>query len=388
MATPLVLQYAFRICFLTAAMWAAAAMPIWLCAYEGWIVIAPAYGGMNWHAHEMIFGYAALVICGFLFTAIPSWTNRPPVRGRPLAVLMVLWASGRTAMLLAEQIGPIAAAVIDLLFLVAILVIAGREIAAGKNWHNAPILVLVGLLTAANAWFHAAALMSLPVDMALRAAIGMLVVLITVIGGRLVPNFTRNWLVKRNVSQLPSPFGRLDATAIAAAVAGIVAWVIAPDGRITAAVAATAAALLALRLARWRGWSTWREPLLLVLHIGYGFVPIGFALLAAASIRPDLIPANVVTHAWTVGAVGTMTLAVMTRATLGHTGRALTATGATTAIYVAIVFAAVTRVVAPLTGDLMTSLLLLSGLSWTLAFVGFVAAYGPIVVTPRLEPAH
>lgn len=383
----LVFQYAFRICFLTAAIWAAAAMPLWLCAYSGWIVISPAYGAVNWHAHEMAFGYAAMVVCGFLFTAIPSWTGRPPVRGGTLVTLVFLWAAGRSAMLTADMLGRPVTAVADLLFLAAILTVAGREIVAARSWRSLPVFALIGGLTLTDVWFHVAALSAQPTDMPMRAAVGVLIALIVVMGGRLAPNFTRNWLSKRNANRLPPPFNRFDAVAIASGIAGIVAWVIEPEGRVTAVLAGVAAILLALRLLRWRGWATWSEPLLLILHIGYGFVPLGFAFTAASAIRADLVPGSVAIHAWTVGAIGTMTLAVMTRATLGHTGRALTATGATTAIYAAILTAAAARVIAPLAGDLFLPLLLLSGLSWTLAFAGFAAVYGPMAVAPRLKPA-
>jgi uncharacterized protein involved in response to NO len=362
-------------------------MPLWLAAYSGWIVVSPAYGAMNWHAHEMVFGYAAMVICGFLFTAIPNWTGRPPVRGWALAILVLLWAIGRGAMLLADTFGIAATAIADLSFLAAVLAVAAREIVVARSWRSLPVLALVGWLTLANVWFHASAFMGGAADMAMRTALGALIALIILIGGRLAPNFTRNWLAKRNATSLPAEFGRWDAAAIAAGVAGVAAWVAAPQGGVTAALAALAAALLARRLARWRGWATWSEPLLLVLHLGYGFVPLGFALLAISALRPDAVPGGVAIHAWAAGAVGTMTLAVMTRATLGHTGRALTATGATTAIYAAILTAAVSRVVAPLAGDLFLPLVLLSGACWTLAFLGFVAIYGPFAVAPRLKPA-
>jgi uncharacterized protein involved in response to NO len=387
MPTPLLFQYAFRICFLSAAVWAAAAMPLWLSAYSGWIAVSPAYGAMNWHAHEMVFGYAAMVICGFLFTALPNWTGRPAVRGWPLATLVLLWAVGRGAMLLADRFGVAATAIADLAFLAVMLGVAAREIVVARSWRSLPVLALIGWLTLANVWFHASALTGGAADMAMRAAIGALIALIILIGGRLAPNFTRNWLVKRNASRLPPEFNRWDAAAIAAGVAGVAAWVAAPEGRITAGLAALAAILLALRLARWRGWATWSEPLLLVLHLGYGFVPLGFAFLAVSALHPELVPGGVVIHAWAAGAVGTMTLAVMTRATLGHTGRALTAGGATTAIYVAVLAAALSRVIAPLAGDLFLPLVLFSGTCWTLAFLGFVATYGRFAVAPRLKPA-
>ncbi|MGB3865977.1 MAG: NnrS family protein, partial [Xanthobacteraceae bacterium] len=211
MSYPPLLSQAFRVCFLLAAVWAALAIPLWLFTYAGMLTIADAYGGVAWHAHELIFGYAALVICGFLFTAIPNWTNRPPVSGRPLMALVMIWIAGRIAMLSAAGIGLVAAAVIDLAFLAAMLAVAGREIVAGRNWRNLRVLAIVFWLLMANAAFHAAALSGAMIDLSLRGAVGALVALITLVGGRLTPSFTRNWLVKRDPTHLPPEFGPLDA---------------------------------------------------------------------------------------------------------------------------------------------------------------------------------
>ena len=383
MSTPPVLSHAFRICFLLAAIWAALAVPLWLMTYASMLTIADVYGGVAWHAHELIFGYAALVICGFLFTAIPNWTGRLPVAGFPLLSLVLIWVLGRIAMLCAAGIGPAVAALVDLTFLGAVLAVAGREIVAGKNWRNLRVLVMVAWLFAANAAFHAAVLGGAMLDVSLRGAVGALVALITLIGGRLTPSFTRNWLVKRDPARLPAPFDALDAVAIGTGVVALLAWVIAPDGQTTAALAALAALLLIARLARWRGTLTFAEPLLAILHLGYAFVPLGFALAAGHALWPDAIPAAAVIHAWTAGAVGVMTLAVMTRASLGHTGHALTAGPATTSIYLAILTAALLRVVAPFAVDWQHAALNLSGAAWTLAFLLFVASYGPILCTAR-----
>jgi uncharacterized protein involved in response to NO len=382
--SPPVLQHAFRLCFLVASVWAALAVPLWLLAYMGEIAISSGHGDLVWHAHEMIYGYAALVVCGFLFTAIPNWTNRLPVRGLPLLALVSLWFAGRLAMLFAGELGPALTAAIDVSFLFAVIAAAAREIVAGQNWRNLRVLVLILWLALANVWFHVATLLGAPTDPALRAAIGALIALIILIGGRIVPSFTRNWLVKQSVTRLPAPFGPFDGVAIAAGVFAVAAWVVEPEGVATATFAAAAAVLLAIRLARWNGLPTWRDPLLFILHLGYAFVPLGLALLAAALIWPQSVPKDATVHAWTAGAIGTMTLAVMTRASLGHTGRRLEANGATVAIYVAIVVAAITRIAAPFAGEHYLMLLMLSGAGWSGAFVGFVGAYGPILLAPRL----
>jgi uncharacterized protein involved in response to NO len=338
---------------------------------------------VNWHAHELIFGYAAMVVCGFLFTAIPNWTGRQPVNGWPLVGLVLLWGAGRAAMLIPDILGQTAVAIIDILFLAVVLAAAAREIIAGENWRNLRVLILILWLLLANILFHASVLTHHATDISLRASVAALLALITLVGGRLTPSFTRNWLVKHNISRLPAPFGQLDAIAIAAAVVALFAWITAPTGIPTAILAALAAVFLVWRLSRWRGWKTWPEPLLVILHIGYAFVATGFAFLAFHAARPDLVPESAVTHTWTAGAIGTMTLAVMTRASLGHTGHALTATPGTTLIYGAIVVAATLRIVAPFTQDWYILLLNMSGLAWMMAFLAFVLIYGPILISER-----
>ena len=365
------------------------AVPVWILAYSGEIAIDSAYSALDWHAHELIFGYAALVICGFLFTAIPNWTGRLPFSGWPLALLVGVWAAGRLAMMFAGVIGAPAAAVVDVAFLAAVLVAAAREVLAGRNWRNLPVLAFVLCLLAGNVVFHAAILRDAPAGFSFRLAIGAIIGLITLIGGRVTPSFTRNWLVRQKATELPAPFSRFDLVAILVAVVALVAWITLPDASLTAAAAAVAAVLLAVRVWRWRGWATVKEPLVTVLHVGYAFVPVGFALQAIAITWPDVLPASAALHAWTVGAIGLMTLAIMTRASLGHTGRVLTAGRGTVAIYGAMLLAVVARVVAPLAGGAYLSLLVIAATLWTLAFLGFVVLYGPVLVSaspPRPAP--
>lgn len=383
MPYPPLLQHAFRVCFLFAALWAAAAIPLWLMMYSGTLTLDAAYGGLNWHAHELMFGYAALVICGFLFTAIPNWTGRLPVSGWPLAALVAIWIAGRIAMLLPHALGLPLTAAVDVAFLAAVLAVAGREIVAGKNWRNLRVLLIVAWLLAANVAFHGFALTGAPTDISLRGAIGALIALITLVGGRLTPSFTRNWLVKQGAAALPAPFGPLDAFAIGCGVASLLTWIAMPDGIVTGALALLAALALTWRLLRWRGWSTWREPLLVILHVGYGFVPLGFVLLAGSAVRPELIPSSAAVHAWTAGAIGVMTLAVMTRASLGHTGHALTAASGTIAIYLAILVAASLRICAAFADAWRMMLLDGAGTAWMVAFLLFAINYGPMLCTPR-----
>ena len=286
------------------------------------------------------------IVAGFLLTAVPNWTGRLPVTGTPLLLLVGLWVSGRLAILFSGRIGMASAAIIDLLFLATLAGVIAREIVAGKNLSNLKVLVLVGLLFTGNAVFHWEAIsVHGGSGYGTRIGIGAAVLLITLIGGRIVPSFTRNWLARARPGRLPTPFDRFDAVAIATGAAAIACWIAQPQAAPTAALAGLAALLHATRLARWAGYRTAAEPLVLVLHVAYAFVPIGFALLALAIAAPGLVVATGALHGWTVGAVGTMTLAVMTRASLGHTGQPLVASPSTQLIYAAIIIAAVARVV-------------------------------------------
>jgi uncharacterized protein involved in response to NO len=373
-----VFNQGFRPFFLLAGLSGGLTVPLWLASHGGIVEIAPVYGDRNWHAHELLFGYAAAAVAGFLLTAIPNWTGRLPVRGWPLVTLAGIWVAGRVAMLSAGAISLVAAAIIDLAFLGALIAIALREIIRGRNWRNLVVIAFVALLFMANTLFHVSVASGSGPDLALRMAIATLIMLIVLIGGRIVPSFTRNWLAKRD-AKLPASFGRIDQIAMVASALALIAWVTMPFSAFTAVLAAVASLALMLRLARWRGWATFREPLLLVLHLGYLFVPLGF--LAIATGPWASVQHGSVVHLWTVGAIGTMTLAVMTRASLGHTGRMLTASPVTTALYAAMIGAALLRALAPVT-PMYAELLLLSAAAWSAALLGFAIAFWPVLTGP------
>lgn len=369
----------FRPFFLGGAAFAALALPLWV-----WTLItgeAVAAGDpLSWHIHEMIFGYVGAVLAGFLLTAIPNWTGRLPVRGRPLMLLFALWLAGRVAILFGGLLGP-AAAAIDAAFLVALAGIAWREVAAGRNARNFPICLVVSLFALANVGFHAEIAAGGAADYAIRAALGLILLLISLIGGRITPSFTRNWLAKRGAAAMPAPFGRFDTAALIATAAAMAAWTLAPESPVTAAVLGVAAAMLLVRLLRWRGWAAAPEPLLLVLHVAYAWLPVALALLAAGILWPELGRSPGI-HAFTAGGIGMMTLAVMTRATLGHSGRALAAGAGTDAIYLLVFAGALLRVAAAwLPVDYMAAVMIAGGL-WTGGFVLFVLIYGPILAGP------
>lgn len=376
---PALFSYGFRPFFLFGALYAGFAVVLWLTVYCGEITLHTAFMPRDWHIHEMLYGYVPAVVTGFLLTAIPNWTGRLPLQGGPLLVLVIGWGAGRLAVMFSGTIGWLPALVIDATFLPLVAAVAAREVVAGRNWRNLAVVGLVSLLAVGNILFHLESHVSGGADYSTRAGIAVIVILITMIGGRIVPSFTRNWLVRENPGRLPAPLARFDMIVIAASAVALLTWIAQPSA-MTAGYALVAAGLLQLvRFSRWAGDRTLREPLVLILHLGYAFLPLGFLLTGLAAF--DLIPAASGIHAF-AGAIGTMTLAVMTRASLGHTGRALHASVATQGIYAAIVLAALARVVATLVPEQTIILIALAAVLWSAAFLGFVIVYGPIVCTP------
>jgi uncharacterized protein involved in response to NO len=374
---PPILHYGFRPFFFLAALHAGLAIPVWLGVYFGGFEIGGQFSGMHWHAHEMLFGYLSAVMAGFILTAIPNWTGRLPLSGLPLAVLVGLWLAGRAACLVSPD--PWLAMAVDLAFPVVLSFAIWREVFAGRNWKNAPVAVIITLFGFANAADHLANAGLLDHDFGQRLALAVVGMLIALIGGRIVPSFTRNWLAKEGSIALPAPFGQPDKAALAATAAAMLGWVVMPDSALVGTLLFAAGALLAVRLFRWRGVATMREPILLVLHVGYGWLAVSFALLGQVIMLPDKVPHSAALHALTAGAVGTMTLAVMTRASLGHTGRAIIADRFVVAMYGMVSAGAALRVAAPFAGDWYGHVLACGGTLWAGAFLLFAVRYAPIL---------
>ena len=379
------LSYGFRPFFLGAALWAVLAMLLWIGSLAGFWQLAPGYGALAWHAHEMLFGYTSAVVAGFLLTAVPNWTGRLPVAGWRLALLFSLWVFARMAFLATGGIGVLPAILIDSLFLPCLLVVMAREIMAGRNWRNLPPLILVGLLGAANIGFHTEVLIGGAPDIATRVAVAALIVLIMLIGGRITPSFTHSWLLRTGSPHLPAAFGLIDKLALIASGLALVLWIVAPTMLATGILFLAAAAAQVGRLWRWGGVHARREPLVLILHLGYAFVPLGFLLGAASILFPGTLAGTAALHAWTVGAVGLMTLGVMTRATRGHTGRDLTASKCTVAIYAAMIAAALLRIAAGAFPQSYMVMLEAAGAAWITAFALFLFEYAPMLLGPRAE---
>jgi uncharacterized protein involved in response to NO len=379
---PALLSYGFRPFFLFGSLYAGLAVLIWLPLFYGELDISTEFSPRDWHIHEILYGYLTAVIAGFLLTAVPNWTGHFPIQGRPLLVLVLAWVVGRIAVTTSAWIGWFPAALIDLLFLALVAAATAREIIKGRNWRNLKVLIIVTVLLSGNLIFHAESHVNGMADYGVRIGIGASIMLIMLIGGRIVPSFTRNWLVRENPGRLPASFGTFDIVTLICAGATLATWVVAPDWTMTGAALIASGILQAVRLARWAGDRTWRDRLVLILHVAYAFVPLGFILVGASSL--GLVPTSAGIHAWTGGAIGVMTLAVMSRASLGHTGRPPTATTSTQAIYALAVLAALARICAALEPQWNTPLLHVAGLAWAAAFLGFAAAYWEVLTGPRL----
>jgi uncharacterized protein involved in response to NO len=386
-AAPAILRGGFRPFFLLAAAWAAFAILTWLCAFLYGVPLDSAFTPLAWHRHEMLFGFVGAAIVGFLLTAIPNWTGRLPIAGWPLAGLAMLWIAARAAVWFSSAIGLAPAAFLDVGFYLVFAFVAGREVVLAKN-RNVPVVGIVALFALVDACDYAAAA-GLVADEARpsRAAIALIVVLISMIGGRIVPSFTRNWMVKRGfASGLPGQPGRFDQATIAVTALAMAGWVVWPSLPALGAGLVLAGLLQLIRLAGWRGWRTWSDPLVVILHLGYAWIPLGLLLLGA-SLAGAAVPPTAAIHALTAGAIATMILAVMTRASLGHTGRELKANTATSVLYLCILLGAALRV---LTGlgliDYRRGIEMSGGL-WALAFAVFVLAYAPIFFRDRKDRA-
>src|SRR5688572_30055163 len=296
-ASPPILRGAFRPFFFGGALWAVIALAIWLAALSGQIVIPSTFGALAWHRHEMIFGFVGAVVAGFLLTAIPNWTGRLPIAGPPLAALFGLWLVGRLTVLFSAAATPAIAAILDSGLYVLLASVAGREVVQTKN-RNLPVVGLVLLFGIANLLDHLSAGGEIAdSEIAWKIAVALVTIMISLIGGRIVPSFTRNWLTKQGVHEgLPHQPKRFDIMVVVVTALAFVAWIAAPASRPSGILFAIAAIGQVVRLARWKGWTTVRDPLVLVLHVGYAWLPIGIGLLSAAQLRTD-IPQSAAVHA-------------------------------------------------------------------------------------------
>jgi uncharacterized protein involved in response to NO len=381
-------QRGFRPFFLAAAVHSLLVIALWSVVMQGWIDWQAELDPLSWHAHEMLFGAVGAAIAGFLLTAVPNWTGRLPIQGRRLALLFMLWLAPRLLWPLPGSVAPLAAAGIEVLFWTVLLLSIAQEITLSGKYRNLIVVAALLLVVAAEMAFVAGFLLE-AADTLRRANLAMLalaVLLVSLIGGRIVPSFTRNWLAGRGPGPLPKARKALDAASLGGSALGLSLW-LGGVGDAAGPVLLAAAAAQMGRLALWRGWRTLAEPLLAILHLAYLWIPFGLALLGAAQLWPQSISESAALHALGAGALGTMVMAVTTRATLGHSGRELHADRATVAIFAAVLLSAGLRVVAGLWPEGLawldlsgTALLAIAALLWVIAQAGFLLRYLPILL--------
>lgn len=373
------LRLGFRPFYLGAAMFACLAIPIWVVVFlgqAGWSAQVPA---SLWHAHEMLFGFAAAVIVGFLMTAGKAWTGLQTPRGTALAALVLLWLGARVAAFAAPY--PVYAA-LDLLLLPAVAVILVRLLLRAGNRRNLPLAGLLGLLTLANLVFHLSMLgyLDLPPVRALYAALALIVLIECVMAGRVIPAFTMSAIPGLRLKLDP----RLEKATAGASVLALGCWVFAPTAVVSAPLLILAAVLQLARLVAWKPWRTRGRPILWILHMAYAWIPVGFLLLAMSLLGWMAVSVGI--HALAIGATGGLIIGMVTRTARGHTGRPLLASPIEVAAYTLVMLAAVLRVAVPLVApQFLLQSVIVAAFAWSLAFALYLGRYTPWLLRARLD---
>lgn len=370
----------FRPFFLAAGLFAIVLLGLWLAILQGRMATGPLAPAV-WHGHEMLFGFAVAVIAGFLLTAAQNWTGLRMPSGPPLAALFLLWLAGRLGFLVPGLPAQLVA-LVDLAFLPVLALVLAWPIIKAKQLHNYPFPIMLLALTAANALVHGEALgwTAATASTGLHLAAYVVVTMVVVMSGRVIPSFTDNKLhthARRwKIIELLAPVATLGA---------LIAALIVPDSLVTALLAAIAAAVHAVRLAGWYTNKFWPVPLLWILHLGYAWIALGFVLLALSAAGVSAA-AGASLHAFTAGGIGVLTLGMMARVSLGHTGRLLESAPVMTLAFVAINLAALIRVAVPLLFPAFhVQSMMASGLVWAAAFGLFVGVYAPMLLRPRVD---
>lgn len=371
-------ELGFRPFYLLAALLAVINIPLWLMQWHG-VMPQVAIGGMAWHAHEMVFGFAAAVITGFLFTAGRNWSGLPTPAGPSLAALAALWIAGRVVMLTGP--GPLAA-VIDCAFLPLVALGLWFPLQRSRNRNRFFVAILL-LFALANVLFHLVSLgiVAFSPLVTVRGALYLVVLIVTIMSGRVTPAFTRNAIRgarSRSISALDRAAIVLLVIALVAQLAGAAGWWL--------AVPALLAALLhAFRLALWNPLSTARRPILWILHLSYAWIPVGLLLMALSALYEN-IPFSLSLHAFGAGAIGGTIIGMITRTARGHSGRPLHTGSPETLSYVLVQASALLRVVGPLAvPGWYGAWLILGGVAWSAAFVIYLVVYWPILSRPGLD---
>jgi len=368
----------FRPFYLLAAAFSIVAIPVWLLRYYGFLQ-SLVHVDLAWHAHEMIFGFAVAVIVGFLYTAGRNWTGLWTPRRGPLAAIALLWLAGRLAMLLTQ---PLLAAAVDLLFLPVAAVPLYRVLQSAKSKRNLFLVALLMLLALCNLGFHAARLGWLPISplQPVHAAILVIAVIETAIGGRVIPHFTANAISHAR----PIIDERRDRITLILTAGVAFAWALSLPGPFIAGIAAAAAMAQTTRLAGWKPLCTLRNPLLWILHASYAWLVLGLLLLAMSAL--GLTSTSAAFHVLAIGAMAGLIMGMITRTALGHTGRSLRAGRGETVMYLLIQIGVASRLLAAAgPAHLRDVGLMLSAACWSAAFLLYALIYGPYLFHARVD---
>jgi uncharacterized protein involved in response to NO len=374
----------FRPFFLLAGAFAALWIPLWLVMFWGQLPLNDYLRGYDWHKHEMLFGFVAAAIAGFLLTAVRNWTRRPTASGGWLALLVLLWLVGRAVVWLAGSLPWQLVMAADVAFLPVLALVILKPIWGARNWRNIGFVPLLLALAGANVLMHGkAAGLDMPLhgEVGATLAVDLVVIFLVAVGGRIVPAFTKSALPDAGVQRIAL------ADQI---VVPVMLTLTALDAFETAKTAAAIAALIAgltnaARMWRWRTRATLGKPILWALHLAYAWIAVGLLLKGIAGLTP-LLSRSAATHALTVGAIGTFIMAMMSRVALGHTGRPLKVVSWIVAAYGLVTIAALIRtVITALSVDWYAHSVTVAALAWALAFVIFAIVYTPIVLGPRAD---
>jgi uncharacterized protein involved in response to NO len=378
--------YGFRPFFLAVGVYAVLGLIAWLWIYTTGAQPLPSQPAQLWHGHEMLYGFVGAAIAGFLLTAVPSWTSARGFAGRPLILLAALWLTGRLAFAAAAVLPLTIVAVCELAFIPVLAGLLAPALLRARNRNSPLLLVLVSIWLTDVVFMYA--LMRDDVLLArttLLVAIDIVLLLVTVIGGRIVPAFTASALRARGLATDLRTSRWIDGIVIAAMIAVVLVDIIDPWHQVAGAVAAVAAIAHAWRLIGWRSWRTLDEPLVWSLHLAYAWLPAGLAM-KALYLSGNAAWAAHWLHALTIGVAAAMILAVMTRASLGHTGRPLSASRLIGSAYILLSLAAVMRVFAPpLAPGAYQWSVVAAGTLWICAFAIFIVIYTPILLRPRID---
>jgi uncharacterized protein involved in response to NO len=379
---PALFALGFRPFYLAAAGLAVAWIPLWVAVWHGHLALPTGFSPLAWHTHEMLFGFTSAVLVGFLLTAIPNWTGRPTITGAPLAGLVVLWIEGRVLMLTGADLPWQVVAAVDVAFLPLAAAAMLPPLVATRNRRNIafPFVLIAGALANLALHLDAAGVVTIGAEVT-RGVLGAMMVILVVMGGRVIPFFTKNRLGGAAGVRNDK---RLDIMATAATVVAVVLSVTAPLTIMSGLAALAAAVLLVARALPWKTWATRKVPMLWVLHVGHAWIATALFLRAGLDFGFDL-PASAADHAFTIGGIGVLTLGMMARTARGHTGRPIEATRLMTAAFTIINLAALVRVLGPIAAPDVHAIIGVSAILWALAFLLYLIEYVPILAGARID---